>query len=88
MVCGVLFSCPGCPNWCGGQGEGPWLRWLKWTEGVEAEASDTFVADARSGLGMYRANVLKTMFRPRIAIMAHARFESLCRPKTAMCGLR
>lgn len=65
----VFFQLPWLPElvWRAG-GKALWLRWLKWTEGVEAEASDTFVADARSGLGMYRANVLKAMFRPRMRL--------------------
>ena len=46
-------------------------HWLKWTEGVSETPSKSFVNDACHGLRLYRANVLKTVLRPRVR-EAHA----------------
>lgn len=48
-----------------------WPRWLKWTEGIDVTPAPRQWVDARNGLGMFRANVFKIMFKPRMR-EAHA----------------
>lgn len=68
----LFFQLPWLPEWSWKMGyKGFWPKWFKWTEGIDAQPDATQLADAQNGLGMYRANVLKAMIRPRIR-MAHA----------------
>ncbi|MGE5453449.1 MAG: alpha/beta fold hydrolase [Acidobacteriota bacterium] len=48
-----------------------WPTWFKWTEHQPMTPGPRQLPDALNGLGMYRANVLKTLVKPRIRV-AHA----------------
>ncbi len=48
-----------------------WPKWFKWVEGVPMTSGPRQLADGINGLGMYRANVLKILFKPRMRV-AHA----------------